>query len=65
MSFGGNRSKRDLGQLRELTQTNTKVVLRFFLRLINISWMQNKPKLKINYYLKNLRYRGGGKMDLP
>jgi hypothetical protein len=65
MSFGGNRSKRDLGQLRELTQTNTKVVLRFFLRLINISCMQNKPKLKIDYYFKNLRYRGGGKMDLP
>jgi hypothetical protein len=27
--------------------------------------MQNKPKLKIDYYFKNLRYRGGGKMDLP
>ncbi len=26
MSFGGSKSKRDLGQLKELTQTNTKVV---------------------------------------
>jgi hypothetical protein len=25
MSFGGNESKRDLGQLRKLTQTNKKV----------------------------------------
>jgi hypothetical protein len=65
MSFGGNESKRDLGQLRKLTQTNKKVFLRFLLCLVNISWMQNKPKLRINYFQKSLRYRGGGKMDLP
>jgi hypothetical protein len=27
--------------------------------------MLNKPKSRINYFLKSLRYRGGGKMDLP
>jgi hypothetical protein len=64
MSFGGNESKKDLGQLRDLTQTNTKVFLRFLLCLINIYWMQNKLKLRINYSLKSLRYRGGGKNGL-
>jgi hypothetical protein len=27
--------------------------------------MQNKLKLKINYFLKSLRYSGGKNMDLP